>query len=164
MADFAIDRINMVSNHFEDAMKMVVGFLGNGGFVSRPLHCLPSERGRRPQRGSHLGRSGAEIGRFIPERIPAIVAVQTTLHLPRDGLMLEPFGAALDLRLGQFHLAFFIPEVDVRDGRGRDEHLAPLQPASAVDDKPTHSPRGIVEQEVGGGSHSAVARLDREAF
>ena len=99
----------MVTHHLDDALQMVVAFLGaatSSGGSSLLCARVPAA----PSTGKPSRRKRDEIRRLVPERIPAIIVVKLTFHLPRDGLMFEHFGAALDLRLGQLHIELFILE------------------------------------------------------
>ncbi len=165
MADFAVDGVNTVSGHFDDAAQMRIGpphdraVAASLGFVgSTEAHI-----GRRHQGRSHRAGDCGEIG-AAPKRVPTVVGVELILHLPRDRLIFGQFRAAFDLGPRQRDNELSPFEVLSRNGRRMDEHLAPCQPGPAIDDEPAHFPRRIVEQKIDDSSDPAVARLDREAF
>src|SRR5271166_829052 len=95
MANFAIDGVNTVSSHFDDAAQMRIGspqsraFAASLGFVG----WTETHVGRRHQGRSHRAGDRGEIG-AAPKRVPTVVGVELILHLLRDRLILSQFRAA----------------------------------------------------------------------
>ena len=111
MADFAVDGVNTVSGHFDDAAQMrisspqsraVAASLGLVGWTQAQI-------GRCHQGRSHGAGDRAEIG-AAPKRVPTVVGVEQIFHLLRDRLIFKQFRAAFDLRLRQRNNEFLLFE------------------------------------------------------
>src|SRR6266542_95483 len=86
--------------------------------------------------------------RHLPVPRPVIALEDAGLTVARDGLRWIVFGAVSYLRLGQVHIDVPVVPVDAFNPLGRQQDLAPRQPAAGIHDDIADEPVLVVDDKI----------------